>query len=85
MTYSTLKLVPSGGALRARATRAKCERHTCALYETKADVLAHARVDITRSGDFRYTVNAPKKTLLPLITASYIMLGELIEQLQDTD
>jgi len=48
-------------------------------------VLAYARVDITHSGDFRYTVNAPKKTLLPLITATYIMLGELIEQLKDTD
>ena len=48
-------------------------------------MLAHARVDITHSGDFRYTVSAPKKTLLPLLTASYIMLGELIEQLQDTD
>ena len=85
MTYSTLKLVPFGGAQRGRAARAKCERHTCALYETEPDVLAYARVDITRSGDFRHTINTPKSELLPLITASYIMLGELLEQLSDND
>jgi hypothetical protein len=50
-------------------------------HEDQKDIAAHAHVDITQGGEFRYTIKAPEDELLPLITASYIMLGELIEQL----
>lgn len=82
LTYSKLKLVPQGSAPPDRQARAsKCYRHTCGLHETHADIAAHAYVDITHAGEFRYTIKAREDELVPLITASYVMLGELLEQL----
>ncbi|MCY1521204.1 hypothetical protein D9M68_560070 [compost metagenome] len=64
-----------------RARNDRCYRHTRRANEDQQDIAAHAYVDITQGGEFRYTINAPEDELLPLITASYIMLGELLEQL----
>ncbi|MGE8450025.1 MAG: hypothetical protein ACN6OP_05230 [Pseudomonadales bacterium] len=82
MTYSKLKLVHSGNARPdQRARNDRCYRHTSVAHGDQKDIAAHAHVDITQGGEFRCTIKAPEDELLPLITASYIMLGELIEQL----
>lgn len=76
-------MVHSESAPHAHAAPAKCDPHNSAQDKAKADILAHAHVSITRDGDFRYSVETQKTSLIPLITASYIMLGELLEQLSN--